>query len=112
MEVFFDGGLFELFLVVGIGYSLNFIFQKKYLLILFSIVSIVAPVLLLFANLSEIFIGLASVSIFNAFFLITLLWKQRLARPNQPLFEVKKYIDKYFKRKERSERKHNKVLPR
>lgn len=101
MEPFFDGGLFELLIAIGIGYALNFIFLKKYLLVFFSIVSIAAPALLFFVNSREIFYWLVGACIFNTIFLITLLWKQRITEPDKSLFEVKKYLEKYRKKKEK-----------
>jgi hypothetical protein len=98
MEPFLDGGLFEVMVAVLIGYSLNFIFLKKYLLVIFSVVSIIAPVLLFFIHAKEIFYWLVSICIFNTVFLITLLWKQRITEPGKSLFDVKKYVDRYFKK--------------
>ena len=98
MEPFLDGGLFEVLIAVLIGYSLNFIFLKKYLLVIFSLVSIVAPVLLFFIHAKEIFYWLVSICIFNTVFLITLLWKQRITEPGKSLFDVKRYVDRYFKK--------------
>jgi len=99
MEPFFDGGLFELIILVAAGYVVNFIFLKKYLLIFFSLVALVAPVLLLFVKTGEVFYWLVSMCIFNALFLVVLLWKQRLSNPNQSLFEVKKYVEKFRRTK-------------
>ena len=48
MEPFFDGELFELLIAIGIGSSLNFVFKKKYLLVIYSIISVSAPILLFF----------------------------------------------------------------
>lgn len=98
MEPFFDGGLIELLIAIGIGYTLNFIFLKKYLLVFFSIVSIVAPVLLFYVNQGEIYYLLVGVCIFNTIFLNTLLWKQRLTEPDKPLFDLKKYLEQYRKK--------------
>lgn len=100
MEPFFDGGLFELLIAIGIGSSLNFIFKRKYLLILYSIASVGATILLLFTKMNEIHQWLAGISIFNAILLVTLLWKQKLTEPNKSLIDTDKYIDLYLKRKE------------
>jgi hypothetical protein len=88
MEIFLDGGLFEFFAAVMLAYALNFIFLKKYLLILFSIVTIASPIFLVFFNKSELYYCLVSVCIFNSIFLIILLWKERIKKPNRPLFEI------------------------
>jgi hypothetical protein len=107
MEPFFDGGLFELFIAIGVGYSLNFIFKRKYLLVIYSIISIATPILLLFTNKSEMFIWLVSISIFNSTLLIIFLWKQRLSNPNKSLFETEKLLEKFFlKRKLKHSFKH------
>ena len=96
MEPFFDGGLFELLIAIGVGYSLNFIFKRKYLLFIYSIISIVAPIFLLFARKSEMFIWLVSINIFNSIILIIFLWRQRLSTPNKSLFETDKLLEKFF----------------
>jgi len=96
MEPFLDGGLFELLIAIGVGYTFNFIFKRKYLLILYSLISIIVPVLLLFAKMSEVFIWLVGICIFNAVFLIFLLWKQRLSEPGKSLIETDKYVGMYI----------------
>jgi hypothetical protein len=50
MEIFVDGGLFELLITLSLGYLINVIYLKKYLLLLFSCVSIGAPIGLLFLH--------------------------------------------------------------
>lgn len=107
MEPFIDGGLFELFIAIGVGYSLNFIFKRKYLLILYSFASIMAPILLLFTKESEIFLWLVGISIFNTILLITLLWRQRFTEPNKPLIQTDKYINMLFKKEKKNSMKHD-----
>ena len=99
MEPFFDGGLFELLIAIAIGSSLNFIFKRKYLLVIYSCVAIASPLLLLFTKKSEIFLWLVGISIFNTVLLITLLWKQKMTEPSKPLIETSKYLEMYLKRK-------------
>jgi hypothetical protein len=99
MEPFFDGGLFELLVAIGIGSSLNFIFKRKYLLMLYSIASIMATILLFFTTIGEIHQWLIGVNSFNSILLIALLWKQKLSEPNKSLIDTDKYIDLYVKRK-------------
>jgi hypothetical protein len=104
MEPFFDGGLFELLIAIGIGSSLNFIFKRKYLLIIYSVASIMATMFLLFTKKGEIYQWLVAVNAFNTILLIALLWKQKLTEPNKSLIDTDKYIDLYLKRKEEIKR--------
>lgn len=99
MEPFIDGGLFELFIAIGVGYSLNFIFKRKYLLVIYSIMSIAAPIILLFTNKSELFLWLVSINIFNSTILIIFLWKQQLSNPNKSLFETDKLLEIFFQKR-------------
>jgi MFS-type transporter involved in bile tolerance (Atg22 family) len=104
MEIFIDGGLFELLLAVSLGYIINIIFLKKYLLILFSAISISASILTIFLNKGEVFYFLASINIFNSILLVVLLWKQRTKFPSQPLFNIGQLKRVFYSRffKERS----------
>lgn len=43
IEIFVDGGLFELLIALSLGYLINVIYLKKYLLLLFSGVAIPRP---------------------------------------------------------------------
>lgn len=99
MEPFIDGGLFELFIAIRVGYSLNFIFKRKYLLVIYSIMSIAAPIILLFTNKSELFLWLVSINIFNSTILIIFLWKQQLSNPNKSLFETDKLLEIFFQKR-------------
>ena len=100
METFLDGGLFEILFAIGIAYTLNFIFKKKFLLIIFSIVSVVATVLIFIVKSNEIFYFVSTILAFNSILLISILWKLSLKEPDKPLFEVSEYIQKYNKIKE------------
>jgi hypothetical protein len=103
MEIFIDGGLFEFLIAVTLGYMVNYIFLKKYLLFFFSAVSIISPLLLIFLNKGELFFCIVGLCIFNSIFLVVLLWKQRQTIPHKPLFDVKKLRDKLFKKNPNNE---------
>lgn len=94
MEIFLDGGLFELTIAIATGYIINYIFLKKYLLILFSVAVITAPVMILFISRGELYYFLSGFTIINALFLILLLWKQRSHAPREPLINIEKYRKK------------------
>ena len=99
MEVFVDGGLFEIIIAIAFGYAINFIFLKKYLLFIFSALSILAPVALIFFRSDELYYWLISICILNSVFLVILLWRERQRLPNQPLFDVEKFKRKFFNKK-------------
>ena len=113
MEPFFDGGLFELLLVAGFAILVNFIFLKRYLLILFSLIIVSAPVVLYFIGKNELYNWIVTLCLFNAFLLVSILWKQKKERPGQPLFnldnmksklsEFKNKINNLFSKKHNSE---------
>src|SRR6476661_6387045 len=88
MEPFFDGGLFELLLFLGFAVCLNAIFLRKYLLVLFSIAIIAAPVMLFFVKHNELYYGLVLLCVLNACVLVALLWKEKKVHPEQPLFNI------------------------
>jgi hypothetical protein len=90
MEIFIDGGLFEFFIGVIIAYVMNYIFLKKYLLLLFSSITIVSPILLIFFRVSELYYSCVSICIFNSIFLVVLLWRERQRNPEMPLFKLTK----------------------
>ena len=98
MEIFLDGGLFELLVAVGFGYAINFIFMKKYLLIIFSCIVIGAPVSLIFFNSGEIRFWIIGACCINAMLLVILLWKHRLENTNKQLFNLNKAKNIYRKR--------------
>ena len=99
MEPFIDGGLFELLLVLGFAYTINYIFLKKYLLIFYSVVSIISPILLIFFNQGELLYYICGVCIVNSILLVILLWKQRQTNPRRPLFDLGKLKDKFASKK-------------
>lgn len=100
MEPFFDGGLFELLIALCAGYSINFIFSRKILLVLFSVMALAAPVLLFIGRNRELVYWMLGISLFNAALLVVLLWKQKMnSGSDAPLFNLKKFSGKFFKRK-------------
>jgi hypothetical protein len=88
MEIFIDGGLFEILLAITLGYTVNFVFAKKYLLIVFSVISIVAPALLFFLHQGEWFYFLLVICMFNSALLVILLWKMKEQNGEEPLFDI------------------------
>jgi len=42
MEVFIDGGILELLIAATLGFAINFIFAKKYLPLIFSVITLAA----------------------------------------------------------------------
>ena len=95
MEIFIDGGLFELIIAIAFGYAINFIFLKKYLLFIFSAIAILAPIALFFFNTGEPRNWIIGVCIINAILLVTLLWKHRFDFPNRPLLDTEKLKSKF-----------------
>ncbi|MBI3720301.1 MAG: hypothetical protein HY252_17110 [Sphingobacteriales bacterium] len=108
MEPFFDGGLFELFIAVCVGYGLNYIFQRKILLVIFSLVALAAPLVLFFSRNNELVYWMLAIALFNSVLLIVLLWKQKMYNTNNaPLFDLKKITAKFFKKKVNTAEIHN-----
>jgi len=103
MEIFVDGGLFEIILAIAFGYAINFIFLKKYLLVIFSAISLFSPIALLFLRAGELYYWMVSICIINSMFLIFLLWRERQRIPNQPLIDIEKFKNRVFAKKVRSE---------
>jgi hypothetical protein len=91
LEIFIDGGLFELFIAVALSYLINFIFLKKTLLLVYSVLILAVPIGLYFIHSGDWFYLLASIALVNSILLVVLLWQARHRDPNQPLFEVKNY---------------------
>jgi hypothetical protein len=88
MEPFFDGGLFELLFAIGFAILVNFIFLKRYLLILFSVMIIAAPLALYFIYGNKLYNWVVTLCLFNAVLSVVLIWKQKKERPGEPLFIV------------------------
>ena len=96
MEIFIDGGLFEITILAALAYTINYIFLKKYLLIIFSSISILCPVALIFFRTGEFYYWFVTVSIINSVLLTVLLWKLRQQYTDQPLFDVNKFSRKVY----------------
>lgn len=94
MEIFVDGGIFEILIVMLFAASLNFIFVRRHLLILFSVVAIASPGILFFIDKGEIYFWLLSICTFNSILLVILLWKEKRKNPSKPLFDVQSMKDK------------------
>jgi Ca2+/Na+ antiporter len=88
MEPFFDGGLFELLFVIGFAVLVNFIFLKKILLILFSLLVISAPLILFFIHGNELYNWIVTLCLLNAVLLVVIIWKQKREKPGEPLFDI------------------------
>ena len=88
METFLDGGLFEVMLALLIATCLNFIFIRKYLLIIFSATIILCPLTLMFIHKSEFYYLLVSFCLFNSVFLVFLIWKEKRKNTSGQLFDV------------------------
>lgn len=99
MEIFVDGGLFELFLAIVFAYSFNYIFMKKYVLWLYCACAVAAPIALIFINKSELYFVTVGLCIFNSIFLVVLLWRARLQFPGKPLFDMNDIKNKLLKNK-------------
>ena len=111
MEIFVDGGLFELLIAVVFGYAINFIFRRKFLLIGYSFIVVLAPVISLFVQKGELFYFLSIITITSSIMLVILLWKHRNHSAEQKnLFDVDKYwhmvSNKFYKRRRRKHVNH------
>lgn len=91
MEPIIDGGLIEFLAALLLGTALNFIFLRKHLLLLYSVIVVAAPMLLLLVRNDELFYWLIAFCQLNAVLLVTLLWKQRQANPEQPLIAIPRF---------------------
>jgi len=99
MEIFADGGLFELVIIAGIGYAINFIFLRKYLLYIFSALTFASPVSLIFISRGELYYLCVSLCVFNSIFLIILLWRQRARFPKEDLFDIAALKRRFLKKR-------------
>jgi len=95
MEIFLDGGLFELAIAVIIGNLINLIFRKKLLLIIYSAASIISPLLIFFLPQGDIFYFLVSFSLVNSLLLVILLWKTRHQNINQSPIDISKFKKRF-----------------
>ena len=99
MEIFVDGGLFELLIALSLGYLINVIYLRKYLLFVYSCVAVAAPILLFFLARNDAFYILAAITVLNSILLVVLLWRQRIEMPGKPLFNLQDWKRKFSFRK-------------
>ena len=92
MEVFVDGGLFELIIIVALGYVFNHIFRNKLLMIVYSVVVVASSILIIFLDKNDFFYVLTVINVLNSLLLVTLLWRIRATKNNEPLLNIKKYL--------------------
>ncbi|HEY4111888.1 hypothetical protein [Puia sp.] len=102
MEVFVDGGLFELLIALTVATLINAIYLRRSLLIAYSILSGAASVALFFLPKGDVFYVLLGVNVLNTLLLIVLLWKRRAEHPGAPLFELEHWKKKMSFRKKRT----------
>ena len=88
MEIFVDGGLFEIIGLLLFASLTNYIFSKKYLLIIFSVIAVTAPILLLFVRDTEVFYWVIGVLMFNSILFVSLLWKVWRGASDKKLFDT------------------------
>jgi hypothetical protein len=103
MEIFVDGGLFELLIALSLGYLINVIYLRKYLLVLYSGVAVASPILQFFLPRNDLFYFLAAITILNSILLIVLLWRHKMQMPGKPLFNLGEFKRKFsFRKKQKS----------
>lgn len=90
MEPFIDGGLIEIAIGLGLVAALNFIFLRKGLLVLYSVLVILSPALLFFCRKGPVFYCASALVFLNSVAFVILMWKIRMESPGQKLFDFKK----------------------
>lgn len=103
MEPFIDGGFFELIIALGFITFVNFIFLRKYLLIIYSVIVLLSPALFLMVHSGDIFYLLLVFVFINSVLLVLLLWKQYKSSPGRALFETEKLRNWFHKKKKKYE---------
>ncbi len=96
MEIFIDGGLFEITIAAAVAYTINYIFARKFLLVIYSAIAILTPIALIFFRTGELYYWFVTISILNSVLLVVLLWKLRQKHPHQPLFDADKFTKKMY----------------
>jgi len=94
MEIFVDGGLFELIALLIFGYGMNYILRRKLLLIAYCIIALASPFGVIFLHEGFIRECLAVVSVVNAGILVFILVSRYKENKDQPLFDVSSYYKK------------------
>src|SRR3954470_13204944 len=98
MEIFIDGGLFELGVLFILAAGLNFIFLRRIALIFYSAIVIALPLSLFLIRRGELYFTLLSFCLLNSTLLVVLLWREKIKHPNQPLFPLPPGIKKRQKK--------------
>lgn len=88
MEIFVDGGLFEIFIALGLASAMNTIVQKKYLLVVYTALVITSAVSVMFVK-GELFWIFSIVNLISVVMLALLLWKHHLVNKGKKLFDLK-----------------------
>jgi hypothetical protein len=88
METFFDGGLFELIIFFAFATLFNFIFLRKYLLIVYSVIAVGSPVILFFIHKTELYYWLVTICCINSLLMVIVLWMEKLKHPEKLLFDL------------------------
>jgi hypothetical protein len=100
MEIFLDGGLFELIILIAFASIINFIFLRKYLLIVYSILTPAAPVGIFFVKNKELLDCLVTFCLFNSIILVILLWQHTKGNEPGKLIDLAKLIPALAKNKD------------
>ena len=88
MEIFVDGGLFEIVLASVFAAAFNFIFRRKVLLIIYAFVLVIAPLALLFTANKEVLYTVVAFILINQVLLAILLLREHFRNPGAPLFKM------------------------
>lgn len=94
MEIFIDGGLFELLIFLGFGYGLNYIFKKRFLLIAYCVLALMAPFGILFLQEGWLLDILIAFNVLNAAVFVFLLFDHYKEKKDQPLIDLSRYRKK------------------
>lgn len=90
MEPFIDGGIFEIIAVLALAFVINYIFIKKMLLIVYSVITILLPVSLLLLSKGALFDIVAAIVFLNSVLLVIILWREKKRLQGAKLFESRK----------------------
>ena len=102
MEIFIDGGLFELIVFLGFGYVLNFLLKKIYLLIFYCVLAISAPLIILFLQEGWIKDSVVAFNVLNVGVFVFLLLDHYREKKDEPLINLSRYRKKlpsFFRKK-------------
>jgi hypothetical protein len=88
MEIFVDGGLFEIILASVFAAAINFVFRRKMLLIAYAVVLVTAPLVLLFTANKEVLYTVVAFAVINHLLLAIVLLREHNRNPGAPLFKM------------------------